>query len=110
MFDTAERLGLCWDDVEEILEAEVYDRLFPGRGVHESVFAQPDWVRVRTELVRVGVASTLHHSAGRDLPTAGSPLITLRLCEPLGFQLAAFRKVAVGTTQRDIIDCVVSSK
>ena len=35
--------------------------LFPGRGVHESVFAQPDWARVHTELARVGVTLKLLH-------------------------------------------------
>jgi hypothetical protein len=43
VLDTADRLGVGWDDVEEMPEAEVYAALFPGRGVHESVFAQPDW-------------------------------------------------------------------
>lgn len=61
VLDTAERLGLGWDDVEVMSEDEVYAVLFPGRGVHESVFAQPDWVRVHTELARVGVTLKLLH-------------------------------------------------
>ena len=55
VLDAAERLGLGWDDVAELSEVEVYSTLFPGCGVHESVFAQPDWGRVHTELERVGV-------------------------------------------------------
>jgi hypothetical protein len=61
VLDSAERLGLGWDDVEAMSEAEVYAALFPGRGVHESVFAQPDWARVHTELARVGVTLKLLH-------------------------------------------------
>jgi transposase len=61
VLDTADRVGLGWADVEEMPEAEVYVALFPGRGVHESVFAQPDWVRVHTELARVGVTLKLLH-------------------------------------------------
>ena len=48
VLDAAERLGLGWDEVAEQSEAEVYAALFPGRGVRESVFAQPDWPRVHT--------------------------------------------------------------
>lgn len=33
----------------------MYSALFPGRGVRQSAFAQPDWPRVHTELARVGV-------------------------------------------------------
>jgi transposase len=61
VLDAAQRLGLGWDDVEELSEAGVYAALFPGRGVSESVFAQPDWVRVHTELARVGVTLKLLH-------------------------------------------------
>jgi hypothetical protein len=34
---------VAWDEVAGQSEAEVYSRLFPGRGEHESVFTQPDW-------------------------------------------------------------------
>lgn len=39
----------------------MYARLFPGRGWHESVHAQPDWDRVHRELARVGVTLKLLH-------------------------------------------------
>lgn len=61
VLDGADRLGLGWDDVAEMSEAEVYATVFPGRGVHESVFAQPDWSRIHTELARVGVTLKLLH-------------------------------------------------
>ena len=61
VLEAADRLGVGWADVEEMPEAEVYAALFPGRGVHESVFAQPDWGRVHTELARVGVTLKLLH-------------------------------------------------
>lgn len=59
VLDAAERLGLGWDDVAELSEAETYSTLFPGRGVRESVFAKPDWSRVHAELARVGVTLKL---------------------------------------------------
>ena len=43
VIDAADRLELGWDDVAGMSEGEVYASLFPGRGVRESVFAQPDW-------------------------------------------------------------------
>ncbi|MGP9618443.1 IS21 family transposase [Arthrobacter sp. AOP36-A1-22] len=61
VLDAAELAGLGWGDVAELSEAEVYSALFPGRGVRESVFAQPDWARVHTELARVGVTLKLLH-------------------------------------------------
>ena len=57
----ADREGVGWDDVAELDEADVYARLFPGRGEHESVHAQPDWDKVHRELARVGVTLKLLH-------------------------------------------------
>jgi len=61
VIDAADREGIDWDDVAALEEAEVYARLFPGRGEHESVHAQPDWERVHRELARVGVTLKLLH-------------------------------------------------
>ena len=61
VIDAADREGLGWDDVAELEEADVYARLFPGRGEHDSVHAQPDWERVHRELARVGVTLKLLH-------------------------------------------------
>ena len=66
VLDAADRLGLGWDDVAEKSEGEVYLALFPGRGVRESVFAQPDWVQVHRELARVGVTLKLLHQEYLD--------------------------------------------
>ncbi|WP_409046895.1 IS21 family transposase [Microbacterium sp. HA-8] len=61
VIDAADRGGIGWDDVADLDEAEVYARLFPGRGEHDSVHAQPDWERVHRELARVGVTLKLLH-------------------------------------------------
>ncbi|GAA4385983.1 hypothetical protein GCM10023152_36700 [Agromyces bauzanensis] len=61
VLDAAGREGVGWEDVAELEEADVYARLFPGRGEHESVHAQPDWDRVHRELARVGVTLKLLH-------------------------------------------------
>ena len=59
VIDAADREGIGWDDVTELDEADVYARLFPGRGEHESVHAQPDWDKVHRELAKVGVTLKL---------------------------------------------------
>ncbi|SJN37509.1 Mobile element protein [Microbacterium esteraromaticum] len=66
VLDAADRAGIGWDDVAGLEEAEVYARLFPGRGEHESVHAQPDWDRVHRELARVGVTLKLLHGEYLD--------------------------------------------
>jgi len=90
VIDTADRLGLGWDEVEEMSEADVYGVLFPGRGVHESVFAQPDWPRVHTELARVGVTLKLLHQEYVDTGgEAGQPVMSYdRFCRLYGTHAA----------------------
>ncbi len=61
VIDAADREGLSWDDVADLDEQAVYARLFPGRGEHVSVHAQPDWEQVHKELARVGVTLKLLH-------------------------------------------------
>ena len=62
VFEAADAAGIGWDDVAGLPDGQVYSRLFPGRGEHESVFAQPDWEQVHRELARVGVTLKLLHS------------------------------------------------
>lgn len=61
VIDAADREGIDFDDVDELDESAVYARLFPGRGEHESVHAQPDWDLVHRELAKVGVTLKLLH-------------------------------------------------
>ena len=61
VLDAADREGIGWDDVAALDEADVYARLFPGRGEHDSVHAQPDWEKVHKELAKVGVTLKLLH-------------------------------------------------
>ncbi|MGO1736850.1 MAG: IS21 family transposase [Leucobacter sp.] len=61
VIDAADREGIDFDDVAELDESAVYARLFPGRGEHESVHAQPDWDLVHRELAKVGVTLKLLH-------------------------------------------------
>ena len=85
VLDAAERLGLGWDDVAEQSEAEVYSTLFPGRGVHESVFAQPDWARVHAELARVGVTLKLLHQEYVDATSMAQATMSYdRFCRLYG--------------------------
>ena len=86
VLDAAELAGLGWDDVAEMSEAEVYAALFPGRGVRESVFAQPDWARVHTELARVGVTLKLLHQEYVDTTSrAGQAVMSYdRFCRLYG--------------------------
>lgn len=61
VLEAADREGISWDDVAELDDTVVCARLFPGRGEHESVHAQPDWEQVHRELARVGVTLKLLH-------------------------------------------------
>lgn len=72
VIDAADREGLSWDDVADLDEQAVYARLFPGRGEHVSVHAQPDWEQVHKELARVGVTlKLLHREYVDDCRTSG---------------------------------------
>lgn len=74
VFDAADREGIDYREVADVDDAEVYARLFPGRGEHESVHAQPDWDRVHKELAKVGVTLKLLHGEYVDACRAdGSP-------------------------------------
>ena len=86
VLEAADRLGLGWNEVAEMSEAEVYAALFPGRGVRESVFAQPDWPRVHTELARVGVTLKLLHQEYVDASSrAGHAVMSYdRFCRLYG--------------------------
>ena len=66
VLEAADAAGVGWDDVAKRAEADVYELLFPGRGEHQSVFAQPDWERVHRELARVGVTLKLLHGEYAD--------------------------------------------
>lgn len=66
VIDAADREGVSWDDIAGLDEAAVYSRLFPGRGEHESVHAQPDWDLVHRELAKVGVTLKLLHGEYLD--------------------------------------------
>lgn len=66
VLDAADREGVDYVDVADLDEAAVYSRLFPGRGEHESVHAQPDWDRVHRELAKVGVTLKLLHGEYLD--------------------------------------------
>ncbi|MGB3374638.1 MAG: IS21 family transposase [Microbacterium sp.] len=66
VIDAADRAGIDYAAVADLDDAEVYSRLFPGRGEHESVHAQPDWDRVHKELAKVGVTLKLLHGEYLD--------------------------------------------
>jgi hypothetical protein len=86
VLDAADRAGLGWDDVVEMPEGEVYSALFPGRGVRESVFVQPDWARVHRELARVGMTQKLLHQEYGDVSgRAGQAVMSYdRFCRLYG--------------------------
>ncbi len=62
----ADASGVFYDEVAELSDADVYARVFPGRGEHHSVYVQPDWDEVHRELARVGVTLKLLHGEYRD--------------------------------------------
>ncbi|ASN39655.1 hypothetical protein CGQ24_11920 [Arthrobacter sp. 7749] len=66
VLEAAEQRNISWDEVREKSENEVYALLFPGRGDHQSVFAQPDWRVIHHELAKVGVTLKLLHGEYLD--------------------------------------------
>lgn len=66
VFEAADAAGVSWDEVAERSDGDVYSLLFPGRGVHDTVFAQPDWGQVHKEMARVGVTLKLLHGEYTD--------------------------------------------
>lgn len=66
VIEAAEREGLIWSDAAAMSDTEVYERLFPGRGNHESVYTQPDWPAAHKELAKVGVTLKLLHAEYLD--------------------------------------------
>ncbi len=74
VFAAADREGVSWDDIAQQDDDAVYALLFPGRGEHQSVYAQPDWAVTHSELSRVGVTLKLLHAEYLDrCETAGEP-------------------------------------
>src|SRR5699024_7081988 len=74
VLEAADGAGIGWDDVAEFSDGEVSGRWLPGRGEHQSVFAQPDWGRVHQEMARVGVTLKLLHGEYVDAcRVAGDP-------------------------------------
>jgi transposase len=66
VLEAADAAGVGWDEIKDRSDGEVYGLLFPGRGEHQSVFAQPDWDRVHSQLARVGVTLKLLHGEYAD--------------------------------------------
>ncbi|MDE8671057.1 IS21 family transposase [Pseudarthrobacter sp. H3Y2-7] len=76
VLEAADAAGVVWDEIAESTDREVYARLFPGRGEHQSVFAQPDWDHVHREMARVGVTLKLLHGEYADsCAAAGEPMM-----------------------------------
>lgn len=75
VLDLADRRNLGWDDSAQVSEHEVYSAPFPGRGVRETVFAQPDWLRIHTESALAGATLKLPH---QELSTLCPPSISRR--------------------------------
>src|SRR5699024_7122019 len=74
VLDAAEAAGIGWDEEAELEDEQVYAKLFPGRGEHESVFAQPDWERIHREMARVGgTLKRLHGEHVDETAVAAGP-------------------------------------
>ena len=86
VFDAADRVSIDCDAVAGLDDAEVYARLFPGRGEHDSVHAQPDWDKLHKELAKVGVTLKLLHGEYADAcRTRGEPAMGYdRFCKSYG--------------------------
>lgn len=63
---SAREKGLAFEDVEELSDDEVYERLFPERMHEGPVFEDPDWSYIHKELARTGVTLKLLHAEYAD--------------------------------------------
>lgn len=72
VLEAADAAGVVWDDIVDRTDGDVYALLFPGRGEHQSVFAQPDWERIHREMARVGVTLKLLHG---EYAASGAPVM-----------------------------------
>ena len=103
VFDTADRLNVSYSDVEGKADDEVYALLFPGSGVIESAYEQPDWTRVHSELGRVGVTLRLLHAEYADsCRVKGVPFMGYdRFCK-----LYADHVLRLGVTSSVLLQCL----
>lgn len=69
VLDAASNAGISWAEARDKTENAVYELLFPGRGEHQSVFAQPDWGAMHKQLAKVGVTLKLLHGEYVDEET-----------------------------------------
>lgn len=66
VFDIADERGIAWKDVSDMPEEDVYALMFPGGGVKECVFEEPDWAYLHKEMTKVGVNLRLLHDEYKD--------------------------------------------
>lgn len=66
VFDAADELGIRWDDVKDLDDAEVYAKVFPKRAAAEAVVVAPDYDYVHSELKKTGVTLKLLWEEHRD--------------------------------------------
>ncbi|MEA5020613.1 MAG: IS21 family transposase [Gordonibacter sp.] len=66
VFDAADELGIRWDDVKDLDDAEVYAKVFPKRAAAEMVVVAPDYDYVHSELKKTGVTLKLLWEEHRD--------------------------------------------
>ena len=90
----AREAGIDWRKAEAMTDAEVYERLFPGRVLPEPVYPDPDWERVHRELARVGVTLKRLHEEHRDEARAkGEPSMSYDRFRKRHRELAVGRQV-----------------
>ena len=59
VFDAADVHGICWQDIKEKNNDEVFELLFPERIAAEEAVARPDYDHVHSELKKTGVTLKL---------------------------------------------------
>ena len=67
----ARDVGLDWEAASAMSDAEVYEALFPGRGVSGPAYDVPDWGEVHRELAKSGVTLRLLHEEYSAACSAG---------------------------------------
>ena len=59
VFETADRLGICWPLDDDITNADLERLLFPNKYKNACLYVEPDYQYIHRELAKPGVTLTL---------------------------------------------------
>lgn len=61
VFNISDEKGICYNDIRDLEEQEVYCLFYPEKFANETMYGDPDYEHVHQELKKVGVTLKLLH-------------------------------------------------